>query len=521
MRLKLIVLIALASWMAFGFSQFAPPSATNSIRYNGRVMDRINPVLDTNLDRIPYWVFDGLVRFTTDLQLEGALAESWEISDDGLTYTFHLRPGVTWHDGQPFTADDVVFTTEAALDPVSQSGIRHLFLVAGEPVSAAKVDDLTVQFQLPSATNAFLTNMFFARFVPKHLLEGQDITTAAFNTAPVGTGPYEVIEFIPGQRAILRANPNYHMGAPSVPYWIWIPTQDQNAAIASLASGDLNTIGVGSADAVAAASRIPGVNIYGYNSGFTFTFVFNNRRPGLDDVSVRQAIAYAIDRPGMVSAIAGEDIQVAWSAVGPTGTWQYNEGVRRYEQDTEEAVRLLDAAGWLPGAGGVRAKDGNVLEFDVAIQAQATDSNPLPFALVIQEALAGIGIRLNIVQLDRPSLQQHILEDFDSYLWWGGYSFYPDLTSRIHSDFDNTGYASPELDALLNLANATPDTAIRTETLFTIAEMIGEDVPFIPLYYYRGNFALSEAIGNVPVPSSADPNNSGVFYRLWELTIGQ
>jgi peptide/nickel transport system substrate-binding protein len=519
--MRQLLVVMLSSLVAFGVAQqFEPPNPTNSIRYNGRVMERINPVLDTNLDRIPYWVFDGLVRFSADLQPEGALAERWEITDDGLSYTFYLRPGVTWHDGTPFTADDVVFTTQVALDPATQSGIRHHFMVAGEPVSATKIDDMTVRFDLPRPSNAFLNSMFLARFVPKHLLEGQDIQTAEYNLMPVGTGPYQVVEFIPGQRAILRAYQDYYMGAPKILYWIWIPTQDQNAALAALASRDLNAIGVGSADAVATASQMSDINVYGYNSGFTFTFVFNNRKPGLDERAVRQAIAYAIDRPTMVHSIAGENIAVAWSAIGPTGTWQYNDNVRTYDRDPERAMALLEEAGWRPGPDGVRTKDGARLEFEVVIQAQATDSSPLPFALVIQEALANIGIQLNIAQLDRPSLQQRITEDFDTYLWWGGYSFVPDLTLRIHSDYDNTGYASPELDEMLNLAMTTPDHDLRKATLDAIAERISEDVPFIPLYYYRGNFALDASIGSIPEPSSADPNNSGIFYRLWELTIG-
>ena len=521
---RLFAVTLLVSALGAVSAQNEQPNPNNSFVWAARIMSQTNPLLDMDLDRVPLWTFDGLVDFTGDLQPTGALAESWDIQNDGKTYVFHLRHGVTWQDGEPFTADDVVFTAQAALDPANSSYMAPYFTVAGKPVEVTKIDDYTVQFDLAEPSNAFLFNMWKQNtvIVPKHLLEGKDLATADFNLAPIGTGPYKVIKYVPKQMVIMQANPDYFRGKPKIEYWIMRSMEDQNAALASLASDDVTAVGLGGKASREAASQIPGVDIYGYDSGWVFGMTFNTLRAPLDDKSVRQAVAYAIDREGLVKTIAGEDVTTAWSVIGPTGTWQYDENITQYPQDVEKANQILDDAGWTMGGDGVRAKDGKKLAFELSIQAQATDSDPMPFAVAIQDALSKVGIKMTILQLDRSSLQPKLLEDkdFDAYLWWDGYSFVPDVSAFWTTSSANpSGYADAALDELVTTANTTPDQDARKQALDQIAERIAEDVPIIPLYYYRGYVGIHDYVKNVPTPSGADPNNTGIYYKVWELAI--
>ncbi len=510
-----------------GAASEAPPGPNNTFVWASRVMEKTNPLLDMDLDRVPLWTFDGLVTFDGNLEPHGALAESWDVSNGGKTYVFHLRRGVTWHDGQPVTADDVVFTAQAALDPKNKSYMAPAFMVNGKPITVTKVDASTVRFELPQPSNTLLFMMWRQNsvIVPKHLLAGANLQTTPFDLKPIGTGPYMVVKYVPKQQVILRANPRYFGGAPKIQYWVFKEMEDQNAALAALGSGEVTAAGLGGKAALAAAAKMPHVKIHGYDAGWIFALVFNLRRPPLDDKSVRQAVAYAINRQALVKTIAGEDTTVASSLIGPPGTWQYDPNVKTYPFDPARARALLEQDGWTaPAAGGVREKGGKPLTFTISIQARATDSDPMPFAVAIQKELTDVGFKVTIVQLDRASLQPKLLNDhdFDAYLWWDGYSFVPDVSAFwLTKSANPTGYASPQLDALIDRANTTTDRADRKATLDKIAGQIADDVPMIPLYYYRGHVGIQDFIGNVPPPSAADPNNTGIFYRVQDLTINR
>lgn len=503
------------------------PNANNTFVWASRVMDKTNPLLDLDLDRVPLWVFDGLVTFDGNLQPQGALAESWDVSNGGKTYLFHLRHNVKWHDGQPFTADDVVFTAQAALEPKNKSYMAPAFMVNGKPVQVKKIDDFTVQFDLPEPSNSFLFMMWRQNsvIVPKHLLEGADLQNTPFNLKPIGTGPYMVEKYVPKQQVVLKANPDYFGGAPKIKYWVFKEMEDQNAALAALGSGGVTAAGLGGKAALEAAAKMPHVKTYGYDAGWIFAMDMNVRRAPLNDKNVRQAMAYAINREELVKTIAGDDTTVAWSLIGPPGTWQYDDNVKKYAFDPTKAKEILAADGWKDSNGdGVLEKNGKPLSFTISIQAKATDSDPMPFAVAIQKELADVGFKVDIVQLDRASLQPKLLNDhdFDAYLWWDGYSFVPDISAFWKTNsYNPTGYASKDLDRMVDTANTTPDQNVRKATLDKIAEQIAEDVPMIPLYYYRGHVGIQDYVGNVPKPSGADPNNTGIYYEVQSLTINR
>ncbi len=480
-----------------------------------------NPLLRMGNPRAALWSFNRLVAYNSRLEPVGELAESWDVSGDGLVYTFHLRKDVKWHDGAPFTADDVIFTAETALNEENNAATRKYWLIGGEPVKVEKIDDYTVQMTLPKPSALFLFNMSsWNMIVPKHLLEGVDLATADYNRHPIGTGPFKVVELVDNQYIRMEANPDYFLGAPKIDVWIDKQIPDQNAAIAALANGEVDMIGIGGKDALETVRQLPDVEVYGYDAGWILGVTFKRDRSFFDDVRVRRALAYALDREGMVQAIAG-DVEVAWSLIGPPSSWAYNPDVPRYPQDIEKAKALLAEAGFTPGSDGTLTRDGRRFEFTLLVQSPATDSDPEAFAAVLQQAWKAIGVDMKIQRLDRATLESRLFvdRDFDAYIWWDGYNFEPDPSMFWHSATNINGFASAEIDALIEEANANADQAVRKAALDQLAVKVADEVLFIPLYYYRGFSAVKAYVKGVPAPSAADFNNSGILYEVHKLYI--
>jgi peptide/nickel transport system substrate-binding protein len=475
----------------------------------------VNPLVRSSNPRAELWMFEPLISYTSDLRPRGQLAERWDVSEDGLTYTFFLRRNVKWHDGRPFTADDVVFTVETALNERNNSPMRRYYLIRNRPVRVEKVDAYTVRFVLPSPSALFIFNMSqWTMIVPKHLLEGKDLSTADFNAKPVGTGPFRFVELQDKQFIRMAANPDYYLGRPKLDFWIDRALGDQNAALAAFAKGEVDFIGVNSRDAIETARRIPNTKIYSYNAGWIFSFNMNLKASFFSDMRVRRAMAYAIDRDQLAKAIAG-DVPVAWTLIGPPSSWAYNPNVPKYPKDVTRARELLSEAGFRPGPNGMAQKDGKPLKFTVLIQSGATDSDPESYAVVMKQEFRAIGVDMDIQRLDRPTLEKRLFEDkeFDAYLWWNGYSFEPDPAYYWHSSSSINNYANPELDLLIDQAASTTNRDARKRFLDAISTKVARDVAFIPLYYFSGFMATKTNI-KFPPPSAADFNNSAVLYDV-------
>ncbi|MGQ0569991.1 MAG: ABC transporter substrate-binding protein [Armatimonadota bacterium] len=482
----------------------------------------VNPLVRSSNPRAQLWMFEGLVSYTTDLRPRGQLAERWDVSEDGLTYTFHLRRNVKWHDGRAFTANDVVFTAEAALNVRNNSPMRRYYLVRGQPVRVEKVDTNTVRFHLSSASALFIFNMSqWNMIVPRHLLEGKELATADFNARPVGTGPFKFVELQDRQFIRMAANPDYYMGKPKLDFWVDRALGDQNAALAAFAKGEVDFIGVNSRDAIETARRIPNTRIYSYNAGWIYALNMNLKTSHFSDVRVRRALAYAFDREQLARAIAG-DVPVAWSVIGPPSSWAHNPNIPKYSKDVARAKELLSEAGFRPGPDGIVQKDGRPFKFTVLIQSGATDSDPESYAVALRQEFRAIGVNMEIQRLDRPTLEKRLFEDkqFEAYLWWNGYSFEPDPAFYWHSASAINNYAHPELDLLIDQAASVTNRDARKRFLDAIAMKIARDAAFIPLYHFSGFMATKTSI-KFPASSAADFNNSAVLYEVHTIEKGR
>jgi peptide/nickel transport system substrate-binding protein len=475
----------------------------------------INPLVLPSIPRANLLLFESLISYTADLRPRGQLAERWDVSDDGLTYTFYLRRGVKWHDGRPFTADDVVFTAQAALDERNLSKMRPYYRLRGQSVRVEKIDEGTVRFTLPSPAAEFLFNLSqWNVIVPKHRLDGVDLNSTDFNTRPIGTGPFRFVQLRENQSIRLAANPSFHFGRPKIDIWIDRGFDDQLAALAALANGDVDVAPLDSRFAVDIARRFPHLKLYGFNPGWIYAFNMNLKASFFGDVRVRQALSYAIDRDALVRTAAG-DAPVAWSLIGPPTSWAYNPNVPRYPKDVEKARQLLREAGFRPGPGGVIQKDGTPFRFTVLIEENPTDADSEALAAGLILAFRGIGVDMRVERLDKRSLERTVFlgREFDAYLWYNGYNFDPDPGFYWHSRNSANNYDDPGLDRLIDQANAAVRLDVRKQLLDTIAMKIAKEAAFIPLYYFTRYVAARDTV-TFPSPSGADFSNMGVLYDV-------
>lgn len=435
-------------------------------------------------------IFDGLVDFDFDFNPVPKLAESWEISDDGLTLTFNLRPGVTWHDGTPFTSADVAFSATEAwqkLHPRGRSTWANL-------QSVDTPDDLTVIFRLSKPAPYIMNALFGAelQIIPKHIYEGTDILNNPANTAPIGTGPFRFSEWRRGEYIYLEKYADY-WDAPR-PYLDGIVLQfipDPSARAIALEAQELDIAGalpVPLNDAMR-LKALPYLEIPERGGEAYSQFVFmdiDTRKAPFDDVRVRRAIYHAIDREFIAREIF---FGLGTPATGPIPRTQikfYSDDVPQYAYDLEKAKQLLDEANLMPGADGVRFR----MTFD-PIPGFA-DFMPL-IASYFKSQMALIGIEVDIRSEDLTGYVDRVYNknEFDMAMssltgmsdpTIGIQQLYWSKNIRPGTAFSNaSGYSSPEADAALEAAQTEMNEQKRREDFIAFQRQVMTDLPSLPL----------------------------------------
>ncbi len=448
-------------------------------------------------------IYEGLLRYDENLKPQPQLATSWESSADGLTHTFKLKPDVTWHDGKPFSADDVVFSADVFLRKT------HARLRASlEQIESIKaLDPLTVQFKLKQQFGPFM-GLFengTMPMVPRHIYEGTDFLNNPANATPIGTGPLKFKEWVRGSYIQLIANENYHdKGLPSIKgvYFHVIP--DAAARAAAFESGRVDIVPGGGVEFfdVARLAKLPGAAVttkgWEFFSPQSWLWI-NNRNPPLDDVKLRQAIWAAIDREAMAKiAFAG----YARPANGPFNRhiayWDKNLAVK--PRDLARAKKLLAESGY---------------------KGQTLRLLPLPYGEawqrqgeIVRQNLTQAGIKVETTATDVAGWNQRLNEwDFDlafTYLYQYGDPAlgvgrnYVSTSIAKGSPWNNVcGYVNPRIDELFAKGAASSDPAVRGPAYLEAQKILAEDVPvawlheieFPTLYRSRIKNPVSSAIG--------------------------
>ena len=434
-------------------------------------------------------LFNNLVRFSFE---DGStvvpdLAESWEVDADSRVWTFNLRDDVVWHDGEPFTADDVVFTVETIRSPDVASRWSAAFVTL-ETIEA--LDDHTVRmtFEAPFAP-LLATLAYNLAIVPEHVLSSMDLSVPSgptdFVTNPIGTGPFRFVEQVSGSHFILEANPDYHEGRPAIDRVEFKVVPDVNAQVAQLLTGELDitwTVEPIHYDRLAAASNIVlnEVNIPRFD-----WIPLNNENPLFADARVRRAMAHALPRELMVDAVFGGFGQVATGPIPPSIAWVPRDQARMLEYDVELALELFAEAGWTRGDDGLlRNAAGETFRFTLL----ADRGNPTrdQVYLVAQDAWSSIGMDIQIETTEwNTVLARYRSGDYDARVGWWVIKPDPDLYDYFHTDgaLNQIRYSNPRVDELLERGRSVADQAERAAIYAEFQALIVEEQPSILTIY--------------------------------------
>jgi peptide/nickel transport system substrate-binding protein len=447
------------------------------------------PVLssDSASSDIQAFVYNGLLRYDKNLRIEGELAESWEVSPDNLTITFHLRKDVRWHDGRPFTAADVLFTYRLLIDPQVPTAYAERYR---QVVKAETPDPYTfrVTYDKPLAS-ALVSWMFPVH--PRHLLLGQDITKSPLVRAPVGTGAYRFVEWTSGEKVVLEANDDYFEGKPYIHRVVYRIIPDLSTMFLELRNGGLDSMPLTPLQYARQTdtSAFRRMFVKYHYPDFSYAYLgFNLRRPMFQDIRVRRALAHALDKQELVDGVL---LGLGMVATGPykPGTWPYNPRVRRYAYDPAEARRLLEEAGWRDRDGdGVREKDGQRFSFTIVTN-QGNDQR-IKAGEIIQRRFreVGVEVKLRVIEwaaflkdfinpgnFDATILAWTIVPDPDAYNVWHS-------SKTAVGELNFVGFKNAEVDRLLEEGRRTLDRAKRKVVYDRFQEILADQQPYIFLY---------------------------------------
>ena len=468
----------------------AAEPAYGDILVEGSIGDASNliPLLasDSTSHEIAGLVFNGLIKYDKDVHIVGDLAESWEISRDGLVITFHLRKGVRWHDGKPFTAHDVLYTYQVTVDPKTPTAYAGDFLKVKK---AEVLDDHTFRatYDRPFAPALMSWSV---GILPRHLLEGRDITTSPLGRHPIGTGPYRFKEWVAGQKIVLVSNPDYFEGRPYIDGYILRIIPDTATMFLELRANGIDRMGLTPLQ----FTRQTENNLFRENYrkyrylSFAYTYMgYNLKNPLFADKRVRQALAHAVNREEIIDGVL---LGLGKPANGPykPGTWAHNPNVRTYPHDPEKAKALLAEAGWRRTDGGFLEKDGKPFEFEI-ITNQGNEIRA-KCAEIIQRRLAEIGIRVKIRVIEWAAFVNDFINKrkFDATILGWTIPMEPDLYDVWHSsktgpqELNFVSFRNDEVDALIVRARETFDQPLRKRCYDRIQEILAEEQPYLFLY---------------------------------------
>ncbi|MEK6420841.1 MAG: ABC transporter substrate-binding protein [Burkholderia gladioli] len=441
-------------------------------------------------------LFDGLLSYDNEYRPQPQLAESWVTARDGKSITFRLRKNVTWHDGAPFTSDDVKYSIENVVKKTHPRGASNLAKVIGIDTP----DPHTVVFRLSGPSPVLWAVLFGTetQIVPKHLYEGTNPLTNPWNTKPIGNGAFVFKEWVRGSHVLLERNPHYWDKGPSgkenKPYLdrvIFKMVPDAASRAAALENGEIQFAAnnpVPESD-VARLRKDPKLvlDTVGWQAPApVFFFDFNYRRKTFDDIRVRQAFAHAIDRAAMARIVWYGLADVAQSCVPSYQKQFFKPGLPQYDFDPKRAEQLLDAAGLKRGPDGVRLRIDHITEVsygDVYLRA----------AEFMRQQLKNVGVEMKLVNLDLPSVIRKLYteRDFDTASMW--YSAYPDpqigVTRRFWSKNIKQGvpssnassYSNPEMDRIIEGIQDEGDVARRKVWIDRLQDFVQAEVPSINL----------------------------------------
>ncbi|HET9096975.1 MAG TPA: ABC transporter substrate-binding protein [Candidatus Baltobacteraceae bacterium] len=477
----------------------------------------LNPILATNTAEnfLASLAFDLLVTIddkgndAADLAAQVPTLANGGISKDGLTITYHLRRNVKWQDGAAFTSADVKFTWQAIMNPNNNVVERRGY---DQVRSIDTPDAYTVVFHLKQPFAPFVDTVFGEsddpfRIIPKHLL-GQypNLNKVAFNSLPIGTGPFRIVRWIHGDHVELLANPNYFRGKPRLAGINVYYVPDESTRVAELRSHQTDLIiDLGPAP-YAQLQGVSGVKTILVKAPAYDSIDYNLTHPPLDDLRVRQALSYAIDEAGIVRDVEHGTARIATSDLSDF-YWAYDPNVEGYPYDPQKAAQLLDQAGWKLGRGGIREKNGQPLSLQL-VYGQGSEA-AREIGVIVQSDLRKIGVDVPIKTYTYQMLYATKAEGgilslgkFDLALWAWVAGADPDDSSQWMCAMappagnNYPRYCNAQLDALERQALSTFDRGRRKAAYAKTQAILVHDSPAAFMFYQRLRYAMNPALQN-------------------------
>lgn len=494
--------------------------------------DNLNTLLGTEVidkDLSMFWAgylfnWNDKNQLVPELATTAPTLQNKGIAPDGLTITYHLRRGVKWQDGAPFGADDVIYTWRQMLNPDNPVVSRVGYDVIA---SIDKTDDYTVVIHLKQRFSPFVNSFFTmgnntVAILPKHLLARfPNIAHVAYNRMPIGTGPFRVAEYERGSHITFVANPLYWRGPPKLKKIEWRIIGNDNTLLTQLRTHEIDFYYRATEAQVPSLQNIPGTRII--LTPFTqFADIgINAGRPPLDDVRVRRALAYATDRQALIDKVS-HGINAVGDTDQPSFLWAHDDNVQKYPYDPTRASALLDRAGWVLGADGLRHKDGKPLALQMT---GFTGSSTVTGAQqVIQEQWRQLGITVDIKNY--PSNQLYATQVNGGIEQTGRFDVaYEEWANGIDPDESilvRCGMAPPAgwniyhfCDLRLDHAEAdaliTYDQVKRKADYAIVQEEMADELPFIVIWYVRRLDVINTDVRNYKPAHAVTP-----FWNTWE-----
>lgn len=473
-------------WAIYAAAQDAGAELTMAIEADPSTLD---PHVNSNTRDSVFFhaLYDRLIERSPDGNLFPGLATEWSVADDNVTWTLALRDDVTFQDGAPFNAEAVVFNLERIVNPDTKS--EYAVFQLGPYASSRAVDEYTVEIvmsepygPLPVSLATYALSMVSPA--------AAEAAGEGFGQNPVGSGPFKFVEWVPQNQVVIEQNPDYNwaseINAVSGPAQLsritFRPIVEPATRGAALLAGEVDIAFLAAADFAALEGdpnfRQETILTEGYPPAGLFV---NTQRAPTDDVLVRQALAFGVNRDE-VNAVVYEGAAGPADSVISTFAWAYDPATALYNYDPERAAQLLDEAGWVMGDAGVRQKDGE----DLAIVHLALTS-VRQVAELVQAQLTELGINVELLVQDNPAQQQSAQQGQHNLVWtqWSGVD--PADLRKVYGS-ENIGdgwnfahYDSPELDAMFLEGAALNDVEERKEVYSRVGMLLMEDATFIPL----------------------------------------
>ncbi|MET9413128.1 ABC transporter substrate-binding protein [Streptomyces klenkii] len=456
-------------------------------------------------------IFDGLLRRDASMKLRPALAAGLpKVTDDGRTYTFTLRKGVKFSDGEPFTAQDVVFTYRTILDEKTNNAAKGE-LDAIDKVTAAGDDTVVFALKYPYAPFAERTVL---PIVPEHAAKGQDVNSGSFNTAPIGTGPYVLTGWSKGEKLTFKANPGYWGGEPKVKKLTMAIIKDDDVRATRLRTGDLDGAILPPNLAKGFKGDKSKTTVTARTTDFRgVTLPTANKVTG--DLAVRRALDLAVDRKAMVDKLLEGAGRAGYGPV-PTGSDWFAKGTER-PYDPGKAKKLLDDAGWRTGDDGIREKDGQRAAFTLWFPAgdKLREGHALAFASDAKKAGIEVKVQSGTWEVIEPRLKN------DAVLAGDGNPADPDfdLYNLLHSSlalngFNNmAAYSNPDVDKALEEGRRSGDKAARKAAYDKVQQGLADNPGYTFLTHIDHLYVVNDKWKNLS--TQVEPHDHGLGAGPW------